>query len=90
MSVDYDTSNTPEGDHTRRYIDHTERCRRLNEAAEHDAPLNGNLRDEFAMAALTGLLTRGAHDHDKRERRRYYDLAYEIADGMLEARKPKP
>lgn len=47
----------------------------------------GKLRDKFAAAALTGLITRGAHDHDKRDGQRYYELAYEIADGMLEARK---
>jgi len=45
------------------------------------------LRDKFAAAALTGLLMRGAHDHDKRDGKRYFELAYEIADGMLEARK---
>ncbi len=62
------------------------------EEAEHKQRMmpTPNLRDQFAMAALTGLLMRGAHDHDKRDGHRYYELSYEIADGMLEARKPKP
>jgi hypothetical protein len=66
---------------------HRHECEANGYTPHGDAVLT--LRDRFAMAALTGLLARGAHDHDKREGHRYYELSYEIADGMLEARKPK-
>ena len=44
------------------------------------------LRDQFAMAALTGLLAMGA---DGLISQIHY-AAYRHADGMLEARKVKP
>jgi hypothetical protein len=60
---------------------------KIRKPRRNRANVKETLRDKFASAALTGLLMRGAHDHDKREGNRYYELAYEIADGMLEARK---
>lgn len=44
------------------------------------------LRDQFAMAALTGLCV-GAFDSDCST---HASIAYEFADDMLEARKVKP
>ena len=44
-----------------------------------------DLRDCFAMFALVGLLNRG----DTKNLRAATELAYECADNMLEARKPK-
>lgn len=64
---------------------HTQECADVGFTPQGVAILT--LRDQFAMAALTGLLMRGGHDHDKRDGRRYYELAYKIADGMLDARK---
>ena len=45
-------------------------------------PTNGNLRDSFAMAALTGIL---AHRSDSGHTAA--ETAYRYADWMLEARK---
>jgi hypothetical protein len=44
------------------------------------------LRDQFAMAALTGLLSDPVRDADSAD---YAECAYEYADAMLEARKEK-
>jgi hypothetical protein len=44
-----------------------------------------DLRDCFAMFAIVGLLNRG----DTKNLRAATELAYECADNMLEARKPK-
>ena len=41
---------------------------------------NKTLRDEFAMAALTGILSHGRGPWDSRE-------AYRVADSMMKARK---
>lgn len=40
------------------------------------------LRDEFAMAALIGILTRNTWTYDEN-----CEIAYEYADHMMEARK---
>ena len=42
------------------------------------------LRDEFAMAALTGCL---AGRNNNFERKEWAEAAYELADAMMEARK---
>lgn len=47
-------------------------------------PPTKTLRDEFAMAALTGLLADSSRDHQPQV---YVSAAYEYADAMLEARK---
>lgn len=52
----------------------------LNEELERDSKEEPTLRDQFAMAALTGMLARG---FDARPRAQ---VAYEYADAMLEAR----
>lgn len=44
------------------------------------------LRDEFAMAALTGLLAHGLDDDDRPTPARYSEIAYMIADAMLKQR----
>ena len=45
-----------------------------------------DLRDQFAMAALTGLITQ---DHENRGTiQDYVSVAWNIADAMLKARKP--
>ena len=44
------------------------------------------LRDQFAMAALTGLLSDPERDAEPSE---YAECAYEYANAMLEARKEK-
>lgn len=58
-----------------------------------------NLRDDFAMAALSGLLSSSenvtdilgvARKHGGNMATVASDIAYEIADAMLEARKPDP
>lgn len=43
------------------------------------------LRDQFAMAALTGSLTSDPDEAEGMAR-----MAYQLADAMLEARKPQP
>lgn len=51
------------------------------------------LRDQFAMAALTGILsiTGGMAEGERGTIPAFVsDLAYETADAMMEARKPKP
>ena len=50
-------------------------------------PPQGRLRDEFAMTALTGLLSAGGRVGDTVAIITLSALAYELADGMLEARK---
>ena len=45
------------------------------------------LRDEFAMAALTGLLLRNDRTGDAEWDKIFSAYAYEIADAMLEARR---
>jgi len=47
---------------------------------------NISLRDQFAMAALTGILTRSATCFDKNGFQSLADYAYQIADAMLAAR----
>ncbi len=47
---------------------------------------DGTLRDQFAMAALTGLINRAFSELGNSESA-YAALAYEYADAMLEARK---
>lgn len=48
-----------------------------------------SLRDQFAMAALTGLLERSDADQTYRGKLWLTRSAYEFADAMLEARMPK-
>jgi hypothetical protein len=45
------------------------------------------LRDQFAMAALTGMLSTDDRTADGNYSIFYARLAYEVADAMLEARK---
>ena len=45
---------------------------------------HATLRDQFAMAALTGLLSDPERDAEPSE---YAECAYEYADAMLKARK---
>jgi hypothetical protein len=47
------------------------------------------LRDEFAMAALTGLVSGRAGSHPS-DQANYAKRAYEIADAMLKARSSPP
>lgn len=49
-------------------------------------PPHGRLRDEFAMAALTGLCA-GKWTTSQRTAEERASVAYELADAMLEARK---
>lgn len=51
--------------------------------AEQDQKERAELRDRFAMAALTGLLADHTMDFAVTE---FADLAYEYADAMLKAR----
>jgi hypothetical protein len=65
-----------------------EENRRLREAyaAERKA-LTVQLRDQFAMAALTGILSSDSSvDRTKVNKRRWARVTYEFADAMLEAR----
>ena len=49
-----------------------------------------DLRDQFAMAALTGILASGADRYSQISPSCPLSMrCYEIADAMLEARKPK-
>ncbi len=48
------------------------------------------LRDRFAMAALTGLLSQYPYDPAKIQREDMTKTAYDFADSMLEARKTTP
>lgn len=45
-----------------------------------------SLRDQFAMAALTGIITRSATFFSEESFNLYSDYAYQIADAMLAAR----
>lgn len=49
-----------------------------------DMQAKADLRDEFAMAALTGLLQQG---YDKFDPSEWSNQAYAYADAMMEARK---
>lgn len=59
------------------------------------APDHRCLRDEFAMAALTGILAYSyncpgkGNFHTNSDMPANADYAYRVADAMLEARKPK-
>jgi hypothetical protein len=53
-------------------------------------PLNGNLRDQFATAALTGMLAKDSDRGvftDPNDRAQWAEVAYEYAAAMLLARK---
>ena len=47
---------------------------------------NITIRDQFAMAALTGIITRSATYFDESGFQSFADYAYQIADAMLAAR----
>jgi hypothetical protein len=47
------------------------------------------LRDQFAMAALTGVITRSATYFGIEKFNNFADWSYEIADAMMEARNAK-
>lgn len=57
-----------------------------NNGVNHSVP---TLRDQFAMAALTGLLSGPAGDEFSIRRKGSSVIAYEIADAMLAARGGK-
>jgi hypothetical protein len=62
-------------------------CPSLPPASEHVA----TLRDQFAMAALTGMLTGMLSDHFRpMDVERAAELAFETADAMIRARKVLP
>jgi hypothetical protein len=70
-------------------------CYRCKEIAEEEAAATAILRDQFAMAALTGLIARGELAHNVavalREGKRAdidknISTAYAYADAMLEMR----
>lgn len=48
------------------------------------------LRDQFAMAALTGIAIRHTPDDLGTWLDKFSEICYEIADAMMEARKPVP
>ena len=58
----------------------TEQATCIRELREQLVRERRNLRDDFAMAALTGLLASGGWQGQSAK-------AYQYADGMLEARK---
>jgi hypothetical protein len=62
-------------------------------AAQRHSPTHGNLRDQFAMAALTGLIAHGAdqpyYSHGREIEGGLAGVSYHIADAMLEARKQR-
>lgn len=88
MGSPYDTREDDAGRHARALRQHEDHARRCAEADEHDAPLYGNLRDAFAMAALTGVLAADTKQDYSAEAQ--VEDAYRIADLMLKARKLKP
>lgn len=45
------------------------------------------LRDQFAMAAMTGIITRTATYFDSQSFNLFTDYSYQIADAMMEQRK---
>ena len=47
------------------------------------------LRDQFAMAALAGIITRSATYFDSQSFNLFANYSYEIADAMMEARNVK-
>lgn len=59
----------------------------LDEAANRIEQLEAALRDQFAMAALTGIITNPVYDEMTCEI--VAKISYSIADAMLEARKKK-
>ena len=48
-----------------------------------------NMRDQFAMAALTGIIARSATYFDSQSFNLFASYSYEIADAMMEARDAK-
>jgi len=58
----------------------------LKEIIRHcrQAMMGPNLRDDFAMAALTGFIS---NDDFTGNKKKYTKTSYEIADAMMEARK---
>jgi hypothetical protein len=69
-------------------LNSTEKCNwwqspHIERDESNDIPLEmPTLRDQFAMAALTGLLADGNPSTDSNAK-----FAYQIADAMMEARK---
>ena len=57
------------------------------EAANRIEQLEEALRDQFAMAALTGIITNPIYDQMTSEK--VAEISYFIADAMLEFRKEK-
>jgi hypothetical protein len=62
-------------------------CYRCKEIAEEEAAATAILRDQFAMAALTGMLTGAIIPEDQGIIDENISTAYAYADAMLEARK---
>ena len=60
-----------------------EQLARLLREQQAEAQARAELRDRFAMAALTGLL---AYPEEGGAPQRYSEIAYEYADAMLKAR----
>lgn len=61
-----------------------------NQCNNHEVKRLEHLRDQFAMAALTGLLTNHDLRYSKTENNNILHIAaYKHADAMLEARKAK-
>ena len=60
----------------------TDQARRITDLELEKAALRMTLRDEFAMAALTGLMTTPQYTYNVPA-----SEAYKIADAMLEMRK---
>jgi hypothetical protein len=73
---DYKTDYTP-------YLLQTQTDARGQKIADFIVPL-GSLRDQFAMAAMTGLC---ANNHVENNVKAYAKISYDLADAMMEERK---